>query len=246
MWNHAKLDGHSESGIMNETQTRTRPVSDWIGCCFELLFAVYLLRGANELGLLLVPIVAHQLLMSAGFLLRPAARAKLSTWHSRFVSYGTYLLVPVFLAIAQSWMPQTVTPTANAALRNLGALVWLAGCIYGVLGVWELRYSFSIEPQARTLVTSGPYRWARHPIYAAYLAQYAGIFLIRPSMPFAIVLLVWLGMLIPRLRFEERILQRTFPEYSSYAHNVGMFMPLPWAHSRRKATNVMKIASTSS
>jgi protein-S-isoprenylcysteine O-methyltransferase Ste14 len=231
---------------MNETRTRTRPVSDWIGCCFELLFAVYLLRGADKVGLLLVPIVAHQFVMSAGFLLRPAAKAKLSTWRSRLVSYGTYLLVPVFFAIARSWMPEAVAPTTSAALRNLGTFLWLVGCIYGVLGVWELRYSFSIEPQARTLVTSGPYRWARHPIYASYLAQYAGIFLIRPSVPFAIVLLVWLGMLIPRLRFEERILRLTFPRYSIYARTVGMFMPLPWMLSKGKSAKIMKVASTSS
>src|SRR3954453_5725374 len=140
---------HRESEIMSESRTRVRPVSDWIGCCFELLFAVYLLRSADRVGLLLVPIVAHQLVISAGFLLRPAAKAKLSTWRSRLVSYGTYLWVPVFLAVARVWMPHAVDTTASAALKNLGTLLWLVGCIYGVFGVWELRYSFSIEPQAR-------------------------------------------------------------------------------------------------
>jgi protein-S-isoprenylcysteine O-methyltransferase Ste14 len=237
---------HRESEIMSESRTRVRPVSDWIGCCFELLFAVYLLRSADRVGLLLVPIVAHQLVISAGFLLRPAAKAKLSTWRSRLVSYGTYLWVPVFLVIARSWMPEAITPTTSAFLRNVGTLLWLLGCIYGVLGVWELRYSISIEPQARTLVTSGPYRFARHPIYASYLAQYAGILLIRPNVPFAIVLLIWLGMLISRLRFEETILRRTFPEYSGYASRVGMFMPVLWSHSKAEPEKALSVASSSS
>jgi protein-S-isoprenylcysteine O-methyltransferase Ste14 len=235
-----------ESEIMNDSRMSVRPVSDWIGCCFELLFALYLLRSANRVGLLLVPIVAHQLIISVGFLLRPPAKGKLSIWRSRLVSYGTYLLVPVFFAVAQSWMPEAIAPTTSAALRNLGTLLWLLGCIYGVLGVWELRYSVSIEPQARTLVTTGPYRFARHPIYASYLVQYAGIFLIRPSVPFTIVLLAWVAMLIPRLRFEETILRRTFPQYAGYASRVGMFMPVPWSHSRAKTEKALSVASSSS
>ena len=230
---------------MNETATRTRPISDWIGCCFELLFALYLLRSVHGFALLFFPLVAHELLVSAGFLLRRNAKAKLVSWSSRFVAYGTFLLVPVFVAIAGVWMPHAVAPTSNIVLRNLGGFLWLAGCIYGVFGVWELRYSFSIEPQARALVTKGPYRWARHPIYASYLAQYAGIFLIRPTVPFAIVLLAWVAMLIARLRYEETILRRVFPEYSVYASRVGMFAPRLWPRSSKNA-QVLNAASTSS
>ena len=36
------------------------------------------------------------------------------------------------------------------------------GSVLGLWPLWYLRHSFSLEPEARTLVVAGPYRLARH------------------------------------------------------------------------------------
>jgi protein-S-isoprenylcysteine O-methyltransferase Ste14 len=91
--------------------------------------------------------------------------------------------------------------------------------------VWHLRRSFSVEPEARALVTTGPYRFARHPIYAVYLLVNAGILLGHLTVPFAAVLAVWIGLMVLRIRYEEAVLTNAFPDYRAYRARVGAFGP---------------------
>jgi hypothetical protein len=66
---------------------------------------------------------------------------------------------------------------------------------------------------------------ARHPIYAAYLVQYLGIWLGHLTVPFGIAVLAWLGLIAARIHYEEMVLQSTFPQYAEYRRQVGMFGP---------------------
>jgi protein-S-isoprenylcysteine O-methyltransferase Ste14 len=52
------------------------------------------------------------------------------------------------------------------------------------------------------------------------VAQYAGMWLIYPTLPFGIVLLAWLMLVVDRIRHEERVLMDTFPEYAAYCGRV--------------------------
>jgi protein-S-isoprenylcysteine O-methyltransferase Ste14 len=42
-------------------------------------------------------------------------------------------------------------------------------------GIWSLRRSFSITVEARALVTHGPYRWVRHPVYLGEIMAAAAV-----------------------------------------------------------------------
>jgi len=88
-----------------------------------------------------------------------------------------------------------------------------------------MRRSFSIEPAARELATDGPYRIARHPIYATQILEYAGIWMLHATIPLAAVLVVWLAVLRIRMGYEERVLREEFPEYASYRRRVGALGP---------------------
>jgi protein-S-isoprenylcysteine O-methyltransferase Ste14 len=108
-------------------------------------------------------------------------------------------------------------------LRTAGAILWLAGAVLCLWPLWYLRRSFSLEPEARTLVTSGPYRLARHPIYTVYLLINAGILLRHLTVPFALVLAVWVALLLVRVRYEEGVLASAFPNYPEYRRRVRAF-----------------------
>jgi protein-S-isoprenylcysteine O-methyltransferase Ste14 len=84
--------------------------------------------------------------------------------------------------------------------------------------------------EGHRLITGGPYRYVRNPIYTALfgLALATGLVLSRwPIIPlFAVVYTA--GTLI-RIRSEERLLRAAFgPEFEDYARRVPALIPLPW------------------
>lgn len=81
------------------------------------------------------------------------------------------------------------------------------------------------NPTEGGLVTSGPYRYLRHPIYAAiFYFLWAGIgahFAVRD----ALIGVVASGMLALRMRSEETLLEQAYPEYAQYARHTARVLP---------------------
>lgn len=201
----------------------TRHWSDWAGTLAFTAIAVGLWRQAPEFGVLILPGLIQELLIAVSFLVRGRARAAAPTLGSRVVAYANSFLVMVFIMVASRIQPEWLRPTPEPAVRAAGAVLWLAGAVLCLWPLWYLRRSFSLEPEARSLVTTGPYRLARHPIYTVYLLINAGILLRHLTVPFAMVLAAWVALLIVRVRYEEGVLSATFPEYPEYRRRVRAF-----------------------
>lgn len=78
------------------------------------------------------------------------------------------------------------------------------------------------------LVTSGPYRLARHPIYALSVAMIACSFVVLPTWPMAVVAIAHIVLMNLKARGEERHLVQTHGDaYRDYARRVGRFFPRP-------------------
>jgi protein-S-isoprenylcysteine O-methyltransferase Ste14 len=90
-------------------------------------------------------------------------------------------------------------------------------------GMRSLHYAAS--PTAGGLVTSGPYRFVRHPIYAAIL------FFVWAGVASRTTLLgVGLGILVSaatavRIVAEERLVTARYPEYVAYAARTKRVIP---------------------
>lgn len=201
----------------------TRHWSDWLGTAAFTAIAVGLWRQSPEFGLLILPGLIQELLIAVSFLVRGRARSVAPSWTSRAVAYVNSFLVMVFILFAGRLQPEWLRPTPVEALRSAGAVLWLAAAVLCLWPLWYLRRSFSLEPEARTLVTSGPYRLARHPIYTVYLLINAGILLRHLTVPFALVLGAWVILLLIRVRYEEGVLAAAFPEYTEYRRRVRAF-----------------------
>ena len=199
--------------------------SDWIGLLFYFASAVGLYRGSPQLGLLMLPSIAHEVLIGTAFLLRPPPRRRTTGLFPRAMGYIHTFFIVVFLQVAARWHPEWVTATANENAKLAGTYLWLVSSVLGLWPLWYLRHSFSLEPEARTLVVSGPYRLARHPVYTVYILTLVGIWLRTLSVPFLIALLVWVGLLLIRVHYEEEVLAAAFPEYRDYQRRVGPFGP---------------------
>jgi protein-S-isoprenylcysteine O-methyltransferase Ste14 len=101
----------------------------------------------------------------------------------------------------------------------------LAGLLFSVYSLYYLRLSFSIVPEARALVTGGPYRLVRHPIYLGEITTGLGI-AIGFWTWFAAV--VWVTMVVAQLvrtRYEEDVLIEGFPEYAEYSRHTKRVIP---------------------
>ena len=85
-----------------------------------------------------------------------------------------------------------------------------------LVSVTSLGRSLSIMPEARALVTSGLYKYIRHPLYMAELVALVGFFMQYRSWAAAAILAVVLFFQLKRMDWEEQILAQAFPEYESY------------------------------
>ncbi|MBN2043776.1 MAG: isoprenylcysteine carboxylmethyltransferase family protein [Anaerolineales bacterium] len=86
--------------------------------------------------------------------------------------------------------------------------------------------SFVGTRENQTLVTSGPYRLIRHPIYTAYLMNYLGGGLIASHWILTFIPLLFFGILvINRMGKEEEMLREEFGEaYQQYAQKTGLLL----------------------
>jgi len=106
-------------------------------------------------------------------------------------------------------------PIGFRGTRAVGQVVFLLGGLLLVYVAYYLRSGFlgEVEPNLDHLVTKGPYRWCRHPLYLSFMVIVLGIDLMFGS-PFGILTTLFLALpsMIYRARLEEKALADRFGE----------------------------------
>jgi protein-S-isoprenylcysteine O-methyltransferase Ste14 len=111
------------------------------------------------------------------------------------------------------------------ALYLASLLLLVAGIIFAICALIVLGRSISLLPQARRLVTSGPYAMVRHPLYLGEMVAIAGIALQHLSVwALLLLVLVW-AFQLRRMEYEERVLLQSFPEYADYMARTARLLP---------------------
>jgi protein-S-isoprenylcysteine O-methyltransferase Ste14 len=116
----------------------------------------------------------------------------------------------------------------SPAVKAVGVVLFAAGLALAVwarvyLGRnWGMPMTEKREPE---LVTSGPYRFVRHPIYSGILLAFAGTALATNGY-WLIVFAVCLVYFVYSARVEEGIMTSTFPTtYPGYRARTKMLIP---------------------
>jgi protein-S-isoprenylcysteine O-methyltransferase Ste14 len=120
-------------------------------------------------------------------------------------------------------------------LRWLGAglaapALFLFAAVLRALGR-NFSTTLTISPE-QTLVTSGPYRWVRHPMYSAFVLLWIAFFLLSANVFVAVTGLTAYALVMAlRTPREERMMIRRFgDEYRAYMERTGRFLPrLPFS-----------------
>ncbi|MGH7253133.1 MAG: isoprenylcysteine carboxylmethyltransferase family protein [Nitrospiraceae bacterium] len=134
-----------------------------------------------------------------------------------------------------SWMVWSSVPLP-ATLRWTGVGV---GVIAGALLIWTLRSlgknltDTVVTRREHTLVTSGPYRWVRHPFYVSLALCVLANSLVAANWFLFLSGSLLFVLLIVRTRTEEKkLLARFGDSYRAYMDRTGRFLPRIGAKSR--------------
>lgn len=132
------------------------------------------------------------------------------------------LVVAVVLLLLQHSLGAR-TPVGIALQLLAVALMLWARVTFGMRS-----FHAAANPTAGGLVTSGPYRYWRHPIYAAVLLfLWTGVFSQGGApTPVALALAALAtAMTAVRIQAEEHLLRASMPEYAAYAARTRRIIP---------------------
>jgi protein-S-isoprenylcysteine O-methyltransferase Ste14 len=102
------------------------------------------------------------------------------------------------------------------------------GLLVGVWAMAEFKFRFNIFPELlknSTLITSGPYRFVRHPIYTAVLMITLAYLINTPKFSNYIMWAVLLIILLVKLHHEETLLRERFSDYEDYTARTKKLVP---------------------
>jgi protein-S-isoprenylcysteine O-methyltransferase Ste14 len=177
-----------------------------------LPFAVYSVNVAMRLST-----IAFLLLLGASVVMRARATSKARGLEPRVSAF-----VGAFLVYTIPLFPRR---ELSVTAEMVSTLLILFGSAAAVIALVRLGRSFSMMAEARRLVTSGPYRFVRHPLYLAEELAIIGISMQFFSLSTAFVLAVQIAFQLRRMRNEEAVLAESFPEYAAYRQRTARLLP---------------------
>jgi len=139
-----------------------------------------------------------------------------------FISILIFAINPGWLAFADLNLPTWLRWAGmGAALLGFALLQWAQV---------TLGRSWSDTPRMmkeQTLVTEGPYRYIRHPIYTAFLLILGSTLFISSNWLVGVCMIGMTSLeIISRIRYEERLMAEYFGEqYRAYMQKTGRLLP---------------------
>jgi protein-S-isoprenylcysteine O-methyltransferase Ste14 len=150
------------------------------------------------------------------------------------------VFLPVFLLLFVAWL--ILMPLDAVRFGWSDVPVWLQ--VLGALGImlsfygWYLTYRENAylypvvkiqEERGQRVVTTGPYRYVRHPMYACSLLFFPATALLLGSWLGLLFSLVLIALIILRTALEDRFLRSGLAGYAQYAETVKYrLIPRVW------------------
>ncbi|SMD19473.1 DUF1295 domain-containing protein [Kibdelosporangium aridum] len=151
--------------------------------------------------------------------------------HLAYKVYLTQGLILLFVSLPVQ-VAQYI-PAPPVWLVVLGALIWLIGFVFETVGDWQLS-QFKADPANKgKLMTTGLWRYTRHPNYFGDAAVWTGLYVLAcatwagAATILSPVLMIWLLVNGSGKPLTEKHMRKSRPEYAEYADRTSGFFPLP-------------------
>lgn len=134
----------------------------------------------------------------------------------QFILFGMY---------AFDFLPKFKLPPF---VSYLGLIFAVAGFVMAVLSVLQLNKNLTVFPTPKTnseLITSGLYKFSRHPIYTGLILFTFGYAFFKLSLSKLAISFLLLILFYFKTKYEEMQLEVRFSNYKQYKQNVGRFFP---------------------
>lgn len=146
------------------------------------------------------------------------------------------ILIGFFLFLLPHWMPRRLPSVLTRRLMDepptvaiIAVLLVFGGVLFSVWARAYLGRNWSGEVMVKighTLITSGPYRWVRHPIYSGLGLALIGTALASGTFSGFLGLAFILFAFLVRVRQEEALMRQTFPgDYVAYSGRTARLIP---------------------
>ena len=137
----------------------------------------------------------------------------------------SYLLVSLqFIFITILVIHHDVHTPSNFAL-----LIFLLGCGFGLYTVKHNQLgNFNITPEIKenaSLITTGAYRYIRHPMYFAVLVMMLGIVVSKPTILSFLIYILLIITLFLKAQKEEMLWMERSCEYKTYMQHTKKIIP---------------------
>lgn len=183
-------------------------------CVLAVSFLLAMLPAGRELSFTLagaanVVWIAGAAIMAVMSFARFAPRSATVNLRTIMAS-GGMLILPCFMR---------PTNLSTGALATTGLIFELFGVVLTQVARVYMGRSFGILPANRGIVSKGPFRWVRHPVYFGWLILSIGYAMSYPNDRNIILIVATLPFMVWRIDQEEAHLSAD-PEYRSYMDRV--------------------------
>ena len=148
---------------------------------------------------------------------------------SRFFNFRNVSIVMLILELlphGSHWIFQ------ENNLSNTYITIGIILCVSGLtLAIWSkksLGRNWSGSPSIRdnhSLITSGPYKMIRHPLYAGLILTFVGLAIIGMHL-YTFILVLFIGKFVAKIIIEEKLMTEKFSQdYLDYKKQTKMIVP---------------------
>ncbi len=140
------------------------------------------------------------------------------------------MLYPKLLVFLQFGLIGLMVLFSHGVLQSwLGMLIFIIGL---GLGLWAINHNkrdnFHIQPNLKEgcrLITTGAYRWIRHPMYTSVILMMLGVLVSTPIFIELFLFITLIVVLLMKAKREERLWCGHDEAYIAYKKQTKLFIP---------------------
>lgn len=210
-------------GLRRVAFNHALPALFWLTVLFASLMRLsdLILDGASAVEVLrqIASVTFLALICALLFIRRESVAQHVSLSGSAVALAGTFSLV--FIVSRE--------PVFDAPLvLGLGTGVTFFGVIWSIVSLAALGRCYGTLPDVRGLVTRGPYRFVRHPLYFGEICSGLGLLIAIATPATTAIFAVFVGLQLWRSVNEEHAIEDVFPEYAAYRARTRRVVPFLW------------------